>query len=61
MHLKVNIYVTSKIEHKAVLDTCRELESEGFEITYIEPQPQTGLITPEMVQAAIRSVRFLFP
>ncbi len=46
--------ITSKIEHKAILDTCRELESEGFEITYIEPQPQTGLITPEMVEAHIR-------
>ena len=46
--------ITSKIEHKAILDTCRELESEGFEITYLEPQPKTGLITPEMVEAAIR-------
>lgn len=46
--------ITSKIEHKAILDTCRELESEGFEITYLEPLPNTGLITPEMVEAAIR-------
>lgn len=46
--------ITSKIEHKAILDTCRELESEGFEITYIEPEAQTGLITPEMVKAALR-------
>lgn len=46
--------VTSKIEHKAILDTCRELEAEGFEITYIEPQPQTGLITPEMVEEVLR-------
>ena len=46
--------ITSKIEHKAILDTCRELEEEGFEITYLEPEAKTGLITPEMVQAALR-------
>ncbi|SDB88080.1 IscS subfamily cysteine desulfurase [Acinetobacter boissieri] len=46
--------VTSKIEHKAILDTCRELESEGFEITYIEPEPKTGLITPQMVADVLR-------
>ena len=46
--------VTSKIEHKAVLDTCRQLEREGFEVTYLDPTPNTGLITVEMVQAALR-------
>ena len=46
--------ITSKIEHKAVLDTCRYLETEGFDITYLEPEPRTGLITPEMVAAALR-------
>ena len=46
--------LTSKIEHKAVLDTCRQLEREGFEVTYLDPQPQTGLITVEMVEAALR-------
>ncbi|WP_019518848.1 IscS subfamily cysteine desulfurase [Faucicola boevrei] len=46
--------VTSKIEHKAVLDTCRELETQGFEITYIEPTEKTGLITLEQVQNAVR-------
>ena len=46
--------ITSKIEHKAVLDTCRQLEREGFEVTYLDPTPITGLITVEMVEAALR-------
>ncbi|NQD81401.1 IscS subfamily cysteine desulfurase [Pseudomonas sp. CrR14] len=45
--------ITSKIEHKAVLDTMRQLEREGFEVTYIEPG-EDGLITPAMVEAALR-------
>jgi cysteine desulfurase len=45
--------VTSKIEHKAVLDTTRQLEREGFEVTYIEPG-EDGVITPAMVEAALR-------
>ncbi|MFP6805687.1 MAG: IscS subfamily cysteine desulfurase [Pseudomonadales bacterium] len=45
--------ITSKIEHKAVLDTCRHLEKEGYEVTYLDPDPD-GLITPAKVQAAIR-------
>ena len=45
--------VTSKIEHKAVLDPCRHLEKEGFEVTYLEPG-EDGLITPEQVADAIR-------
>ena len=46
--------VTSRIEHKAVLDTTRQLEREGFEITYLEPEQGTGLIHPEAVEAALR-------
>lgn len=45
--------ITSKIEHKAVLDTCRQLEREGYEVTYLEPDAQ-GLTTPEAVAAALR-------
>ncbi|WP_312358176.1 IscS subfamily cysteine desulfurase [Stutzerimonas balearica] len=45
--------VTTKIEHKAVLDTTRQLEREGFEVTYIEPG-EDGIITPAMVEAALR-------
>lgn len=45
--------ITSKIEHKAVLDSCRQLEREGFEVTFLEPAA-TGIIMPEQVAAAIR-------
>jgi len=45
--------VTSKTEHKAVLDTCRHLEREGFEVTYLDPQPD-GLIDPAMLEASLR-------
>ena len=52
-HKKGKHIITSKIEHKAVLDTCRQLEREGYEVTYLDPDEQ-GLTTPDMVQAAIR-------
>jgi cysteine desulfurase len=52
-HKKGKHIITSKIEHKAVLDTCRQLEREGYEVTYLDPDEQ-GLTTPEMVQAALR-------
>ncbi len=45
--------VTSKIEHKAVIDTCRQLEREGFEVTYLDPTDK-GVIEPQMVADAIR-------
>lgn len=45
--------ITCKTEHKAVLDTCRQLEREGFEVTYLEPQ-SSGLIDLDDFQAAIR-------
>ena len=45
--------ITSKIEHKAVLDTCRQLEREGFEVTYLDPDAE-GIIQPEAVESAIR-------
>ena len=45
--------VTVKTEHKAVLDTMRELERTGFEVTYLEPQPD-GLISVEQFKAALR-------
>jgi cysteine desulfurase len=45
--------ITSKTEHKAVLDTCRHLEREGFEITYLDPE-ENGLIDLKKLEAAIR-------
>ena len=45
--------VTSRTEHKAVLDSCRYLEDEGFEVTYLEPGAD-GLIAPQAVAAALR-------
>ncbi|HEX4328850.1 MAG TPA: IscS subfamily cysteine desulfurase [Burkholderiales bacterium] len=45
--------ITMTIEHKAVLDTCRELERQGFEVTYLDPEPN-GLLDLEKFKAAIR-------
>ncbi|WP_444888912.1 IscS subfamily cysteine desulfurase [Microbulbifer sp. JMSA008] len=45
--------ITSKIEHKAVLDTCRQLEREGFEVTYLNPR-EDGIVTPQQVEEALR-------
>ncbi|CAL62373.1 Cysteine desulfurase [Herminiimonas arsenicoxydans] len=45
--------ITVKTEHKAVLDTVRELERQGFEATYLQPQ-DNGLITIEQLAEAIR-------
>ncbi|MDE3999373.1 IscS subfamily cysteine desulfurase [Glaesserella parasuis] len=45
--------ITVKTEHKAVLDTCRQLEREGFEVTYLEPET-TGLVDIAKLEAAIR-------
>lgn len=45
--------ITSMTEHKAVLDTCRQLEREGFEVTYLQPEDD-GLIDLKKLQAAMR-------
>lgn len=45
--------ITVKTEHKAVLDTCRELERQGFEVTYLDVQ-EDGLISLDAFKAALR-------
>jgi cysteine desulfurase len=45
--------VTVKTEHKAVLDTCRELEREGFEVTYLDVKSD-GLVDLDVFKAALR-------
>jgi cysteine desulfurase len=45
--------ITSKIEHKAVLDPCRQLERDGFEVTYLDPDAG-GCITLDSIKAAVR-------
>ena len=50
---KGNHIITCKTEHKAVLDTCRQLEREGFEVTYLDPM-ENGLLDLEAFENAIR-------
>src|SRR3954469_5777136 len=45
--------ITMKTEHKAVLDTMRELERDGFEVTYLDPKPD-GLLDLDTFRAALR-------
>merc|ERR1711879_488578 len=44
--------ITTQIEHKCVLDSCRALESEGFKVTYL-PVQQNGLVDMEELEASI--------
>ena len=50
---KGNHIITLKTEHKAILDACRQLEREGFEVTYMTPLP-SGLLDIEEFKATIR-------
>ena len=45
--------VTCKTEHKAVLDSCRQLEREGYEVTYLDPM-ENGLLDLEVFEKALR-------
>jgi len=46
--------ITTQIDHKCVLDTCRRLEDEGFDVTYLPVEMATGLVNIEEFKAAIR-------
>ena len=52
-HKRGKHIITSKTEHKAVLDSCRQLEREGYEVTYLDPQ-EDGLINLADLEAAMR-------
>jgi cysteine desulfurase len=47
-----NHIITAQTEHKAVLDTCKRLEKEGFEVTYL-PVGEDGRVDPQVVRAAM--------
>jgi cysteine desulfurase len=55
---KGNHIITQAIEHKAVLDTCKNLEKHGFEVTYL-PVQRDGRVNPEDVRKAIRPTTIL--
>ncbi|WP_343554277.1 IscS subfamily cysteine desulfurase [Pantoea sp.] len=45
--------ITSQTEHKAVLDSCLQLEREGFDVTFLQPGSD-GIVTPQMLESALR-------
>lgn len=50
--------ITSQVEHKCVIDTCRDLEEEGFDVTYLSVD-QNGMINPQDLKQAIKKETIL--
>ena len=55
---KGNHIITSKIEHPAVIETCKALEKDGFEVTYLDPDAD-GVISADSVRNAIKDTTIL--
>ena len=55
---KGNHIITTAVEHHAVLHTCKDLEKQGFEVTYL-PVDKLGMVSPEAVKAAIKDTTIL--
>jgi cysteine desulfurase len=51
--------ITTQTEHKCVLDSCRSLEQEGYDVTYLPVQESTGMVDMEELEAAMREDTFL--
>ena len=56
-HKRGKHIITLKTEHKAVLDTCRQLEREGFEVTYLDPMAN-GLLTLKSLKTLLEKTPF---
>ena len=55
---KGNHLITSAVEHHAVLHTCKDLESQGYEVTYL-PVDKYGMVSPDDVKSAIKDTTVL--
>ena len=55
---KGNHFITSAVEHHAVLHTCQDLEKQGFEVTYL-PVDKYGMVSPDDVKAAIKDTTIM--
>ncbi len=56
---KGNHIITSKIEHPAILETCKQLEKEGFKVSYIDVD-ENGIIDLEQLKILYKILQYLF-